>query len=209
MPSKATTVDEYLASLPADRVELVEKLRKVFLKNKDKELVEGMQYGMIGYFIPHSVYPDGYHCDPKQPLPFAGIGNQKGHVGIYMFCLYGNSADEKEFRKAWAKSGKKLDMGKSCIRIKKMEDVPLDVIAKTVKRATVKKFIEHYESAIKSPTAKKKAASRKKATKAKSTKRVTKKTTKKKAVKRAAKKPVRKKAAKKKAGGARTRRSTR
>ena len=157
MPSKATTVDEYLASLPADRVVLVEKLREVFLENKDKRLVEGIQYGMIGYFVPHSVYPDGYHCDPRQPLPFASIGNQKGHVGIYMFCLYGNADDEREFRKAWAKSGKKLDMGKSCIRVKKVEDVPFDVLAKTVKRATVRRFIAHYES-VKPRTTKRKAS---------------------------------------------------
>ncbi len=88
MPSKATTVAEYLKELPEDRRKSINALRKVFKANIGTGIKEGMQYGMIGYFVPHSVYPNGYHCDPKQPLPFAGIGNQKNHVGLYLFCTY-------------------------------------------------------------------------------------------------------------------------
>ncbi len=105
-----------------------------------------MQYGMIGYFVPHSVYPAGYHCDPKQPLPFAGLASQKNHMSIYLMCLYSDSDLQEWFRAAWTKTGKKLDMGKSCVRFKKIEDVPLKVIGQTIKRVPAKKFIERYES---------------------------------------------------------------
>ncbi len=107
-----------------------------------------VQSGAIGYVVPHSVYPAGYHCDPKQPLPFAGLASQKNHMGIYLFCVYSGDDEQSKFREAWLKTGKKLDMGKSCVRFKKIDDVALDVIGKTIKRTTVKKFIAHYESAL-------------------------------------------------------------
>jgi hypothetical protein len=110
-----------------------------------------MQYGMIGYFVPHSVYPPGYHCDPKQPLPFACLASQKNYISVYLGCVYTDPEHEAWFREAWAKTGKKLDMGKSCVRFKKLDDVPLNVIGQAIKRVPVKKFIEHYESAIKKP----------------------------------------------------------
>lgn len=161
MQSKAATVKEYLAELPEDRRKALQAVRKVIRANLDKGYKEGMQYGMIGYFVPHTLYPDGYHCDPKQPLPFAGIASQKNHMSIYMMCIYSNEADLTRFQKAWAKTGKKLDMGKSCIRFKKIEDIPLEVIGETIKRVPVKKFIAHYESAVKTagkrPTKKKMA----------------------------------------------------
>lgn len=147
MQSKATTVAQYLAELPEDRREMLETVRKVILKNLRKGYEEGMQYGMIGYFVPHSVYPPGYHCDPKQPLPFAGLASQKTYVSIYLGCVYSDPEQEAWFRAAWAETGKKLDMGKSCIRFKKLDDVPLAVIGQSIKRVPVKKFIEHYESA--------------------------------------------------------------
>lgn len=152
MQSKAATVDEYLASLPDDRREALQAVREVILKNLDKNLEEGMQYGMIGYYIPHSVYPAGYHCDPKQPLPFAGMASQKGHMSLYLMCVYGDEDEKARFIEAWQKSGKKLTkstMGKACIRFKNVDDLPLDVIGKTIKRMTAKKYIAHYESAIK------------------------------------------------------------
>ena len=154
MQSKATTVDEYLAELPDDRREVLQAVRTVILKNLPKGYEEGMQYGAIGYFVPHSVYPPGYHCDPKQPLPFAGLAAQKNHMAIYLMSVYSDSAVEKWFRKAWTATGKKLDMGKSCVRFKKIEDVPLQVIGETIKRVPVKKFIENYESATKNVTRK-------------------------------------------------------
>src|SRR5690606_3453629 len=120
----------------------------VILKNLDKGYEEGMGYGMMGYYVPHSIYPAGYHCDPKQPLPFAGMASQKNHMSLYLMCVYGDEDAHKQFRDEWAKTGKKLDMGKACVRFKKIEDLPLDVIGRAIKRVTVKKCIAHYEAAI-------------------------------------------------------------
>ena len=148
MQSKAKTVERYLAELPAERRETIAAIREIILKNLPKGYEEGMQYGMIGYYVPHSIYPNGYHCDPRQPLPFASIASQKNHMAIYLMCLYGSPEHEAWFRSEWAKSGKKLDMGKSCVRFKKLEDVPLKVVGTAVKRVPVKKFIERYESVL-------------------------------------------------------------
>ena len=148
MQSKAKTVKQYLAELPADRREVMKAVRAVVLKNLPKGYEEGMASGAIGYFVPHSIYPPGYHCDPKQPLPFAGLASQKNHMAIYLMCIYSDPEHDAWFREAWAKTGKKLDMGKSCVRFKKLEDVALDVIGKAIRRVPVKKFIEFYESAI-------------------------------------------------------------
>jgi hypothetical protein len=148
MQSKANTVAEYLAELTPDRRAAIQAVRKVIRKNLDKNYEEGMQYGMIGYYVPHRVYPAGYHCDPKQPLPFAGLASQKNHLAIYLMCLYGDEQHLGWFQQAWAKSGKKLDMGKSCVRFKKLEDLPLDVIGEAIRRVPVNKFIALYESAI-------------------------------------------------------------
>ncbi len=179
MQSKAATVKAYLDSLPEDRRKIVSEVRKVIRKNLGKGYKEGMQYGMIGYFVPHSVYPPGYHCDPKQPLPFAGLANQKNHIGIYLFCLYCEPKMLSWFQNAWKSAGHKLDMGKSCIRFKKLEDVPLDVLGEAIARVPVDLFVESYESNLKpstrssKPTTKKtsarkrtvkKAAARKKTT---------------------------------------------
>jgi hypothetical protein len=154
MQSKATTVEQYLAELPADRREALQAVREAILKHLPKGYEEGMQYGMIGYYVPHSVYPPGYHCDPKQPLPFAGLASQKNYMSIYLMCIYGDGEHAAWFHEAWTKTGKKLDMGKSCIRFKKLDDVPLKVIGQAIKRVPVKKYIEHYESVIKCPAGK-------------------------------------------------------
>ncbi len=147
MQSKAKSVAAYLAELPEDRRAALEAVRSVILKNLPKGYQEGMQYGMIGYFVPHSVYPSGYHCDPKQPLPFAGLASQKNHMALYLMCVYADPEYETWFRKAWKATGKKLDMGKSCVRFKRIDNVPLPVIGQAVKRVPVKRFIEFYESA--------------------------------------------------------------
>lgn len=162
MQSKATTVAEYLKSLPADRREALQTVRQVFLDNLDKGYAETMQYGMIGYCVPHSIYPPGYHCDPKQPLPFGGLASQKGHMSLYLMCLYGHDVLNHQFVEAWKKTGKKLDMGKACIRFKKVEDLALDVIADTIRRVTVKKYIETYEAALESLKNRPRARSRRK-----------------------------------------------
>jgi len=165
MQSKATTVEAYLASLPEDRSAAIQAVRQVIIANLDKDYEEGMHYGMIGYFVPHRVYPPGYHCDPTQPLPFAGLGSQKNHLAIYLMCIYGSPAEEMWFRAAWAKSGKKLDLGKSCIRFKRIEDLPLEVIGETIRRVPAAKFIADYESARTAGAAKRKPAASKPAAK--------------------------------------------
>ena len=147
MISKARTVDEYLDELAADRRAAIQAVRQVILKNLGEGYEEGMQYGMIGYYVPHGIYPAGYHCDPKQPLPFASLASQKNHMAVYLMCLYGGADQEAWFRQEWAKTGKKLDMGKSCIRFKKLEDLPLELIGKSIARVPVKTFIARYESA--------------------------------------------------------------
>jgi hypothetical protein len=146
--SKARTVKEYLAELPADRRAAIETVRGVIRKNLDQGFEEGIQYGMIGYHVPHSLYPAGYHGDPKQPLPYAGLAAQKNHLAIYLMCVYSSAKNAEWFRKEWAKSGKKLDMGKSCIRFKKVDDLALDAIGKAIARVSATEFIKNYEAAL-------------------------------------------------------------
>lgn len=151
MQSKATTVKQYLAELPADRREALEAVRKVILANLDKGFEEGMGYGMMGYSVPHSIYPAGYHCDPSKPLPYAGLASQKNYMSVYLMSVYGgSSSQERWFRTAWAATGKKLDMGKCCVRFKRLDDLALDVIGEAIRRVPLKAFVEHYERAIRS-----------------------------------------------------------
>jgi hypothetical protein len=161
MQSKAKTVEAYLAELPDDRRAAIQAVRDVILANMDSDYEEGIQYGMIGFHVPHRVYPPGYHCDPKQPLPFAGLASQKNYMSLYMMFCYGDSPLTKWFQSEWKKTGKKLDMGKSCIRFKKIEDLPLELIGEAIRRMPVKKLIEYFETALATrqpaKTAKKKA----------------------------------------------------
>jgi len=149
MQSKATTVSGYLRELPPDRRRAIEAVRKVILDNLDKEYEEGMCYGMIGYSVPHRVYPPGYHCNPQLPLPFAGLASQKQYMSVYLVSNYAEGTPEEGwFRKAWAATGKKLDMGKCCIRFKKLEDLALDVIGEAVRRIPARTYIEFYEKSL-------------------------------------------------------------
>ena len=161
--SKATTVRQYLGELPPERRIALEAVREVILKNLDKDLEEGMQYGMIGYYVPHRVFPAGYHCDPKQPLPYACLASQKNHLAVYLMSAYGEGAEEQWLRTAWAKAGKKLDMGKCCIRFKKLDDLALDVLGEAIRRVPAKKHIEIYQAAMRrtAKTPAKKAVPRK------------------------------------------------
>jgi uncharacterized protein YdhG (YjbR/CyaY superfamily) len=150
MQSKQETVAAYLEELPEDRRETIEKIRKVIKKNLPKGFQEIMNYGMIGYVVPHSAYPSGYHCDPKLPLPFLNLASQKNNIAIYHLGIY---ADKKildwftaEHKKA---SKKKLDMGKSCIRYKNPEDIPYELIGELVKKMSVADWIKLYESNVK------------------------------------------------------------
>jgi uncharacterized protein YdhG (YjbR/CyaY superfamily) len=146
MTSKAATVDDYLAELPADRRAAIQKLRTVIRKNLPKGFAEIMQYGMIGYVVPHQLYPAGYHCDPKQPLPFAGLASQKNYMAVYLMSVYQDPALLKWFTDAYKASGKKLDMGKCCVRFKKLENLPLDVIGEAFRKVSVTGYIDRYES---------------------------------------------------------------
>lgn len=165
MPSAARTVADYLASLPDDRREAIEAVRNVILAHLDEGYAEGMQYGMIGYYVPHSVYPPGYHCDPAQPLPFAALASQKNHMAVYLMCLYGDPEREAWFRQAWAEAvgpgGRKLDMGKSCIRFRKLEDLQLGVIGEAIARTPAREFIRAYEATRSAAKPAKPAAARK------------------------------------------------
>jgi hypothetical protein len=148
MQSKASTVEQYLSELPEDRRRALEAVRQVILENLDKDYEEGMQYGMIGYYVPHRVYPPGYHCDPKQPLPFAGLASQKNYMSLYLMSVYAHQDNLKSFQQAWAKTGKKLDMGKACVRFKKLDDLALDVIAEAIRRVPAKEYVDFCEASL-------------------------------------------------------------
>lgn len=149
MQSKATTPEEYIDSLPEDRKKIITQLRKTIIKNLPKGFKEGMSYGMLGYAVPHALYPKGYHTDPTQPLPFISIASQKNHIALYHMGLYGGEY-LVWFQKEWKKhTDKKLDMGKSCIRFKKPEDVPLDLIAELCTKITPQDWIAVYEKNLK------------------------------------------------------------
>lgn len=148
MQSKATTPDGYLAALPPDRREALEAVRAVVNRNLDPRIVETMTYGMLGWVVPLDVYPAGYHCAKDTPLPFASLASQKNHMALYLFCVYCDPDETARVAEEWKASGKRLDMGKSCLRFKKLEDVPLDVLGKAVKRMTLKRFLAAYEGQL-------------------------------------------------------------
>ncbi|MCB1224249.1 MAG: DUF1801 domain-containing protein [Verrucomicrobiales bacterium] len=148
MQSSAATVAAYLKEQTPERCRELETVRAVINANLQPGFTEGMQYGMIGWFVPHSIYPKGYHANPKEPLPFVCLASQKAHLSLYMFSIYTGTALMEEFHQAWAATGKKLNMGKSCIRFKKAADLALDVIGQTLAKIPVTDFIEHYEAAV-------------------------------------------------------------
>lgn len=150
MQSKAASPDEYVESLPDDRRETVAAIRKVVNDNLPPGFKECMTYGMIGWVVPHSLYPPGYHCDPKLPLGFMGLASQKNYISLYSMCLYAGAKHLEWFQNEWPKhSTKKLNMGKSCIRFPKPEHVPLDLIGQLASRVTPQQWIEMYEKALK------------------------------------------------------------
>ena len=150
MQSKATTPQEYLQELPEDRKETIQKLRQQILDNLPKGVEEAMSYGMLGYVIPHSVYPDGYHCDPKLPLPFMSLASQKKFIAVYSMVIYAKKEVMDWFISEYQKQCKyKLDMGKSCIRFKKMDDIPFDLIGQLTAKVSTEEWIGIYESGIK------------------------------------------------------------
>ncbi len=150
MQSTATTPEAYIAEMPEDRQAAFKKLRAVIKKNLPKGFKETIAYGHIGYCVPHSKYPAGYHCDPKQPLPFMSIASQKNFIAVYHMGVYANPVLLKWFTTEHAKaSPKKLDMGKSCMRYKKPDDIPFELIGKLAAKITPDEWIAYYEKALK------------------------------------------------------------
>lgn len=149
MQSKATNVQDYLNELPEDKASYFIKLRDTILKNIPNGFEEGIGYGMIGFVVPHSIFPDGYHCDPKQPLPFVSIASQKNFIALYHMGIYANPRLLEWFVNEYPKHSKsKLDMGKSCIRFKKADQIPYDLIAELMQKMTVKEWIKLYQDSF-------------------------------------------------------------
>ncbi|MBK9686324.1 MAG: DUF1801 domain-containing protein [Saprospiraceae bacterium] len=147
MQSKATTVEEYLNELPEDRIAAMLQLQKIIKKNLPKGFSEEMNYGMLGYVVPHKLYPAGYHCDPKLPLPFLAIASQKNFIAIYHMGIYADPKLHDWFTNAYAELNiGKLDMGKSCIRFKNPAKIPFDLIGELVSKMSPQQWIAMYES---------------------------------------------------------------
>ncbi len=150
MQSKAVTVEEYIDSLPEERKKVIISLRKEILKNLPKGFSEEMSYGMIGYVVPLKTYPDGYQCNPKLPLPFINIASQKNYIAMHHMGLYGIKELLKWFVDEYPKhSDTKLDMGKGCIRFKKLDKIPFELIGKLASKITPEKWITAYEKQFK------------------------------------------------------------
>ena len=150
MPSKADSVQEYLEKVQDDRKNFFSKLRETIRANLPGDFQEEFSYGMIGYVVPHSIYPDGYHCSPDLPLPFVNIASQKNYIALYHMGLYADAELLDWFKKEYPKHCKlKLDMGKSCIRFKKPEQIPFILIGRLMTKISVEDWIQTYEKAIK------------------------------------------------------------
>ena len=150
MQSNSTTPQEYVDSLPKERKNPIEKLRTIILENLPLGFQEVMGYGMLGYVVPHQIYPEGYHCNPKLPLPFMNVASQKNFVSLYHMGIYANPELLEWFSDEYSKLVKtKIDMGKSCIRFKKMDEIPFELIGELVKKMSVEDWISCYESNFK------------------------------------------------------------
>ncbi|GFZ88975.1 hypothetical protein GCM10011531_20550 [Aquaticitalea lipolytica] len=150
MQYKANTPEDYINQVPEERKEALKNLRNIIKKSLPKGFEEGIQYGMIGYYVPHSIYPDGYHCTPSEPLPFMSFASQKNSVNLYHSGIYAVPKINEWFVNEYPKHCKrKLDMGKSCIRFKNVDEIPLDLIAELCTKMTVDEWITVYEKALK------------------------------------------------------------
>jgi uncharacterized protein YdhG (YjbR/CyaY superfamily) len=150
MQYKAISPEDYISQIPKERQEAMKKLRKVIKDNLPKGFEEGMNYNMIGYYVPHSIYPNGYHCDTKLPLPFMNIASQKNFMALYHMGMYAKKEILDWFTSEYPKHCKyKLDMGKSCVRFKKIEDIPYELIGQLTAKMSVDEWIQVYENAFK------------------------------------------------------------
>lgn len=147
MQYKANSPEDYIKQVPEERQATLKKLRNVIKKNLSKEFEEGIQYGMIGYYVPHSIYPDGYHCKPSEPLPFMSFASQKNSVNLYHMGIYAKKELYDWFVTEYPKHCKrKLDMGKSCIRFKYLEDIPIKLIGELTAKMSADEWIDIYET---------------------------------------------------------------
>ena len=150
MQNKLENPDNYIEQLSEDRKVVIKELRKSILENLPKGFSETMSYGMIGYVVPHTIYPNGYHCDPKLPLPFISIASQKSFVAVYHMGIYADNKLLEWFSNEYPKHSKaKLDMGKSCIRFKKMDNIPYKLIGELAGKMSLKEWIKLYETNLK------------------------------------------------------------
>jgi len=148
--SKYKNVEEYINNLPEERIVPFVNLRETILSNLPKGLEECISYNMVGFVVPHSIYPDGYHCNPKLPLPFISIANQKGFIALYHMGLYADQELQDWFVDEYPKHSKyKLDMGKSCIRFKKVDEIPYELIAELINKMNANEWVNLYEKEIK------------------------------------------------------------
>ncbi len=151
MKYKAQSIEEYISQLPTERIDPINRLRKQILDNLPKGVEERISYGMIGYVIPHSIYPDGYHCTPELPLPFMNLASQKNFIAVYSMVIYAKKDLLDWFVSEYAKRCKyKLDMGKSCIRFKRLNDIPYELIGELTSKVSVQEWIDLYDSLYKS-----------------------------------------------------------
>ena len=150
MQSTATTAEQYFAELPEDRISAMSELRNVVMENLPKGFEETMSYGMITYVVPHSIYPNGYHCNPKQALPFISIASQKNFIALHHMGIYADENLLEWFESEFPKhTSTKLDMGKGCIRFKKVNEIPFKLIGELASKITVQDWINTYESKFK------------------------------------------------------------
>ena len=149
MKATGNTVEEILTSVPADRAEAFNKLHDVIVQNLPEGFAPAMSYGGLGYVVPHTLYPAGYHCKPSEPLPFAGLASQKNSINFYHMGIYSDPKLLEWFVGEYPKHSKqKLDMGKSCIRFKKMEEIPYALIGELMQKMTVQDWVDRYESML-------------------------------------------------------------
>lgn len=149
MKYEAATVEEYISQVPEERQEVLQKLRNLIKENLPKGFKEGVNYNMIGYYVPHSKYPQGYHCNPKLPLPFMNLASQKNSINLYHSGIYAKKELHDWFVLEYPKySKRKLDMGKSCIRFKKLDDIPYKLVAELCTKMSVDEWISIYESVV-------------------------------------------------------------
>ena len=147
MKASGNTVEEILTNLPEDRKEPFNKLHEIIISNLPKGFEAAISYGGLGYVVPHSIYPDGYHCKPIEPLPFAGLASQKNSINFYHMGIYADPKLYAWFVEEYPKHTKqKLDIGKSCIRFKKMNDIPYQLIGELMTKMSVKDWIQLYET---------------------------------------------------------------